>query len=147
MKALNGQSSGSILTESDWDEFTFELENVIKTTDRMLDSLDTTQLGASVRDYCSRSNWYYDFSLIPNLVLLAKPNSLVQSSIEQDGQIVRFRPGANNTGAVGFSIGLGPTNTLRTEADALLVGGELLTNRDAEARYDAATTHWFLIGF
>jgi hypothetical protein len=155
MDDLTGKvdSTGPPLGRLTADEFTQipqELQNVITgILTASLTNLDLTQFAQAVVGYAGAGDFYTGGGSANAYTAsaLAGKQVIEDLSADTDGAMIRFRPAADNTGASTLDVNsIGALDIVREDLSAL-VGGELLTTRDAVVRYRHASTEWLLMDY
>jgi len=143
MQDLNDKITGSQLTAAEWDEVPSELQNVIEALGIALLAEDLNQLGKAIAGYAAASDFYSETGVVDAYVC-TKIGAKQGPPAYEPGLRVRFRPGNANTGASTINVnGVGIRDLVREDGSALSAG-DLVTARDAVARYDQATDDFFL---
>lgn len=143
MKDMNGQVTGGNLPAADFNEIASEVQNVIEDAGITLSTSFTNQLAEAIAHYSAISTFYTGGGAANAQTLTPIP-SLEAPPAYVDGMRVHWRPSLANTAATTIDVDSLGAKALVTEAGVALVGAELATTADAEARYDG--TSFRLIG-
>ena len=141
---VNGIDSCDAVTE--WNTLVAETQNSILDTGQTLESgtPSNKQLQIAMAIYASSST-YFNCTNTGNAYSLAIIGSKQAGNAYIDGEIIRFRPSANNTGASTVTRGGFAVKDIVTQGGVALVGGELRTTHDALARYSTALGKYILL--
>ena len=136
MKALNGQSTGSSISASDWNQLPSEIQNVIEDAGLTLADGVVIQLAIAISHYVARSDFYTGAGTA-NAQTLTPIGSIEVPDAYLIGMRVRWRPSNNNTGAATIDVdGLGAQTIVQEDGSTALAAGNLNTARMSEAWYD-----------
>lgn len=144
MQDIGGKNFGGEVPAAEWNQLAAEMKDLIEATGQTLDEALVTQLGMAIATYAATGHYYTDGGSADTISL--SPIGNLKSVVGYyDGQIVRFRPAANGTGgpATLEVDSLGAKSLLRPDGSALQVG-DLVTTRDARARYESANDRFLL---
>lgn len=148
MKDLTKQTNDSV-TAAEFTQPMTELKNVIQGMGIALSENELDQLHSAIVGLAGSSQYYLDVGSA-DIVILNQTGSRMPmraQNASHDGYLLRFRPNATNTGASTINVvNLGTLSLVREDGSALS-SGDLLTTRDAVARYDHGGTRWMLQTF
>ena len=150
MQDLNDKITGGSLTAPEWNEVPSEIQNIIGDLGQILSSGDLDQLGKAIAAMCGSANFYLETGIADAYVCeVIGPkqglNAVTGLTAVNDGLLVRFRPGNNNTGASTVNVNGTGVKTIVRPDGTTLQAGDLTTGRDANFRWDQAAGKFALL--
>lgn len=141
MRSLNGKTTGSTLTASEWNDMPTELQNMITDTGQSLSAGDLDQVGKAVSNYIANAD-YYTVGGTPDVITLAQVGTKQPVTAYVDGMKIRFRPTGANTGAVTVNVSSLGARDLRNINDVALVANELIVGYEYTCVFDNGTNRF-----
>jgi len=138
MQNIPTKITGDSLTAAEFNQIPDELENIITGTGQSLSGADLNQVGKSLAVYAAGGQAYTD-SGAANAYVLSVIGSKQAPTAYFVGQVIRFVPGNNNTTASTVNVATLGVKSVVDKHGAALLGGELLTTREAVAWYDGTS--------
>lgn len=146
MLALDNQSIGSNVSPSEFNQLPSEIQNTIEDTQQTLDTTILEQLGRAISDYVMRGIFYTGGGTAAAQTL-ATIGSMESPPAYRHGMRVKWRPSnASVGGGTTIDVNSLGVKTLEQEDATAIIANDLITTKDAEARYDSGADVFFLIG-
>lgn len=146
MEDLTGQvDTVDSITAAEWNNLNQEFKNLI-TLFFAMSVGDLNQLRKAIGNLVHQADFYVD-SGGANAYILSPIGSIPGLTAHANGAIVRFRPLVANTGASTIAVNGLAAKTLTREDGTALQANDIVTTRDAFARYNLATDTYRLFNF
>jgi len=143
MQNLTGKTPGGELTAAEWNQLPQEVQNIITDLGIALVGGDTDQLGKAIAAFLASGD-YYSESGIANAYVITPIGSRQGPASLHEGMVIRFRPGAANTGASTVNVNSLGIKDLKREDGTVLQFGDLNPVYDTFARYDVSAGDFFV---
>lgn len=146
MEDLTGQvDTVDSITAAEWNNHYQEFKNLI-TLFFAMSGGDLNQMRKAVGNLVHQADFYVD-SGGANAYVLSPIGSIPGLTAHANGAIVRFRPLVANTGASTIAVNGLAAKTLTREDGTALQANDIVSTRDAFARYNLATDTYRLFNF
>lgn len=144
MKDLTGQVDGVTgLDANEWNDFAEEIQRIVTSAGIGLSPADLEQIQKGIAAYVGAGDFYQDVGTT-NAYVLQRIGSRQGPAVLLDGLRVRWRAMTASTGACTINVNGTGVKSLLREDGTPVVANDIVTTRDAAARYDSGLDAFLL---
>lgn len=136
-KVNRGAGANYQLPAEEWNQVPKEIENIISAFGISLSDADLNQLGKAVAGYVGSADFFTDSGVANSIVLSAIGTKQAPTGYT-NGQRVRFRAAATNSGATVINVASVGSKKVRTQTDTALAAGNIVAGTQYELTYNTA---------
>lgn len=136
-KVNRGSGANYQLTAEQWNQVPQELENLMASFSIALSDADLNQVGKAIASYVGSGDFFVD-SGVANSVVLSPLGTQRAPTSYTNGQRVRFRAAATNTGATVINVDSIGSKKLRNQSDSALAAGNIVAGTQYELTYNTS---------
>lgn len=136
-KVNRGAGANYQLPAEEWNQVPKEIENIISAFGITLTDSDLNQLGKAMAGYVGSGDFFVDGG-VANSIVLTPIGTKQAPTGYTNGQRVRFRAAAGNTGATIINVNSVGSKKVRTQTDTALASGNIVAGTQYELTYNSS---------